>query len=143
MKRVGLKLGDSVQAEIALDEQAAPATVAALWDTLPIVDRAIQARWSGNAWRTEKNYELLPKDAPIENITERLVAGDVIYYPNYEIGLIKIAVCYGQAQWLGPYMLPRKVAKIGTVDAGLDELIAASKRLIYDGAATFELSRLA
>jgi hypothetical protein len=142
MKVIGLKFGPDVQAEITLDEVAAPATVAALWDALPITDRAIQARWSGNAWRTEKNHELLPDGSPIENVTERLVAGDVIYYPNYEIGLIKIAVCYGQAQWLGPYMLQRQVAKIGAVTRGLDELTAASKRLIFDGAETFEMTRI-
>jgi hypothetical protein len=143
VKRVLLAFGNTVRAEIELDEQAAPMTVAALWATLPISDRAIQARWSGNAWRTEGNYELRPQGAEIENVTERLVAGDVIFYPNYEIGLVKIAVCYGEAQWLGPYMLPRKVARIGKVVSGLDELIPASKRLVYDGAATFTMARIA
>jgi hypothetical protein len=129
-------------ARIALLEQEAPNTVDALWEALPIDDRAIQARWSGNAWRTEANHELLPRDAELENVTERLGAGDVIYYPNYEIGLIKIAVAYGDSQWLGPFMLPRRVARIGRVVDGLDEVVAASKRLIFDGAKKVRFSRL-
>ena len=141
MKRIRLKV-DGTVAEAALHEERAPRTVAALWDRLPIADRAIQTRWSGNAWRTEGNHELLPQDTEVENVKERLAAGDVIYYPNYEIGLVKFAVAYGDAQWLGPFMLPRTVAHIGTIDHNLDDFVATSKRLLYDGALPVEIERI-
>jgi hypothetical protein len=142
MKRIRLKV-DGTVAEAVLHQDHAPRTVAALWEHLPIADRAIQTRWSGNAWRTEGNHELLPDGAEVENVKERLAAGDVIYYPNYDIGLVKFAVAYGDAQWLGPFMLPRTVAHIGTVDRNLEGLIAASKRLLYDGALPVEIERVA
>ena len=142
VKRIRLKMNGTV-AEATLHEDRAPRTVAALWDHLPITDRAIQTRWSGNAWRTEGNHELLPQGDEVENVKERLGPGDIIYYPNYEIGLVKFAVAYGDAQWLGPFMLPRTVAHIGTVDHNLDALIAASKRLLYDGALPVEIERIA
>src|SRR5919198_4942287 len=104
-KRIRVRV-DGVTAEAALLEDAAPRTVRALWDRLPIKDRTIQARWSGDAWRTEQNYELLSREAPVENPAERLAAGDVIYYPGYKSGLLKIAMAYASAQWLAPVMVP-------------------------------------
>ena len=61
-KRIRVTVGDIV-AEGQLLEERAPKTVLALWQRLPIRDRTIQARWSGDAWRTEGNYELLSKEA--------------------------------------------------------------------------------
>src|SRR5919198_5080767 len=99
-KRIRVRV-DGVTAEAALLEDAAPRTVRALWDRLPIKDRTIQARWSGDAWRTEGNYELLDKDAPVENPAGRLSAGDIIYYPGYNSGLLKGAIAHGPAPWVG------------------------------------------
>ena len=56
-----------VVSEGELFENQAPRTAHALWERLPIRDRTIQARWSGDAWRTQHNYELLDKEAPVEN----------------------------------------------------------------------------
>jgi hypothetical protein len=47
-KRIQVAL-DGVVAEAALFEDEAPRTVRALWERLPIRDRTIQARWSGDA----------------------------------------------------------------------------------------------
>src|SRR5439155_23571443 len=73
-KRIRVRV-DGVTAEGRLYEEKAPKTVASLWSALPIRDRTIQVRWSGEAWRTENNYELLPADAPVENAAGRLEAG--------------------------------------------------------------------
>src|SRR5215469_11833273 len=73
--RIRVRLGGDVEAEGELFEEQAPRTVRALWERLPIRDRTIQARWSGDAWRTEENYELLDKDAPVENPAGQLSAG--------------------------------------------------------------------
>src|SRR6516164_7608721 len=97
---------DTVGVEAQLFDDLAPKTVHALWDRLPIVDRTIQVRWSGDAWRTEGNYELLPEGSPVENIADRLSAGDIIYYPGFESGLLKVGIAYGDAQWLAPFRVP-------------------------------------
>jgi hypothetical protein len=134
---------DGVEAEGQLFEDKAPNTVAALWQTLPITDRTIQVRWSGDAWRTENNYELLPPDAPVENVASRLEAGDIIYYPAYQANLIKIGIAYGKAQWLAPFMVPVDVALIGKLDTGLDAFVERCQRIIFEGPLAVELTRLA
>ena len=92
-KRIRVRVG-GVAAEGQLFEDKAPRTIAALWSRLPIQDRTIQVRWSGDAWRTENNYELLPAGSPVENVAGRLQAGDIIYYPGYASKLIKVGIAY-------------------------------------------------
>lgn len=123
----------SVWCEATLFDDRAPLTVAALWPRLPIRDRTIQARWSGDAWRTEQNYELLTREAPVENKAEHLAAGDIIYYPGYKAGLFKIAIAYGPAEWLAPFRVPLAVSRIGRIDTNLGAFIAACQRIILDG----------
>jgi len=139
-KRIRVKVGDVV-AEGRLFEEQAPKTVQALWERLPIRDRTIQARWSGDAWRTEENYELLNKDAPVENPAGRLSAGDIIYYPGYRSGLLKVAIAYGQAQWLAPFMVPLDVTYLGRLDTNVDAFVQRCQRIIFDGPLHVEISR--
>jgi hypothetical protein len=140
-KRIRIRLGD-ITAEAALFEDQAPRTVEALWKRLPIKDRTIQARWSGDAWRTEDNYELLSREAPVENQAERLAAGDVIYYPGYKSGLLKIAMAYGNAQWLAPFMVPLPVSRIGKIDVNLDAFVERCQRIIFEGPLDVEISAI-
>ena len=57
-KRIRIVVG-GVTADATLFEDKAPKTVQAFWDRLPLTgERTIQVRWSGDAWRTEGNYEL-------------------------------------------------------------------------------------
>lgn len=134
-----IKIGDSVsRAELFHDR--APFTAQALIDALPIVDRTIQVRWSGDAWRTEGNYELRPEGSPVENVAGRLSAGDVIYFPGHKSGNIKVGVAYGQAQWLAPFMVPVDVCHLGRITDGLDEFVATCQRIIFDGPLDIELS---
>ncbi|MDF3015272.1 MAG: hypothetical protein K0R44_497 [Thermomicrobiales bacterium] len=46
-KRIRIHV-DQVVAEAELYEDKAPLTTAALWEALPINDRTIQVRWSGD-----------------------------------------------------------------------------------------------
>jgi hypothetical protein len=140
-KRIRVRV-DDVVAEAALDEDKAPKTTAALWEMLPIHDRTIQTRWSGNAWRTEGNYELQPEGAPVENIAERLSGGDIIYYPGYKSGLVKVGIAYGDAQWLNPFMDPIDVALIGRIDTNLDAFIDRCERIIFEGPIDVEITRI-
>ena len=140
-KRIRVRV-DGVTAEAVLLEDAAPRTVRAFWDRLPIKDRTIQARWSGDAWRTEGNYELLTPDSPVENPAGRLSAGDVIYYPGYSSGLLKIAIAYGSAQWLAPFMVPLPVTYLGKLDTNLEAFVELCQRIIFDGPLSVEITRL-
>jgi hypothetical protein len=140
--RIRVTLGDVVAEGRLFDEQA-PRTAQALWARLPIRDRTIQARWSGDAWRTEGNYELLTRDAEVENPAGRLAAGDIIYYPGYSSGLLKVAIAYGQSQWLAPFMVPLPVTYLGKLDDGtnLDAFVQRCQRIIFDGPLDVEIAR--
>jgi hypothetical protein len=141
-KRIQVRV-DGVIAEGALLEDAAPRTVAAFWAKLPITDRTIQARWSGDAWRTEGNYELLSRQDEVENPAGRLSAGDVIYYPGYSSGLLKIAIAYGQSQWLAPFMVPVPVTYMGKLDTNVDAFVARCQKIIFEGPLEVEIRKLA
>lgn len=140
-KRIRIRV-DDVVAEGELFEDKAPETVAALWEQLPIRDRTIQTRWSGDAWRTEQNYELRPADAPVENVAERLTAGDIIFYPGHRNNLIKVGIAYGNAQWLAPFMVPIDVAQIGKIDTNLDSFVKRCERIIFEGPLAVEITRI-
>ena len=132
-----IKVGDSIsRAELFHDK--APLTTQALLNTLPILDRTIQVRWSGDAWRTERNYELRPKGSPVENVAGRLRAGDLIYFPGD--ANIKVGIAYGQAQWLAPFMEPVDVCHLGRITEGLDDFVAVSQRIIFDGPLPVEIT---
>jgi hypothetical protein len=137
--KIAVSVGSWTGSGELLDELA-PLTTAALCDALPITDRTIQVRWSGDAWRTEQNYELRPADAEVENIAGRLEAGDIIYYPNYETGNVKIGFAYGPAEWLMPFRVPVNVCRIGRVTEGLDEFVAVCQRIIFDGPVRVSIS---
>jgi hypothetical protein len=116
-----------------LFDELAPLTTAAFRNALPITDRTIQVRWSGDAWRTEKNYELRPAGSEVENLAGRLEAGDIIYYPNYKSGNVKIGFAYGPAEWLMPFRVPVDVCRVGRLTSGVDEFVAVCQRIIFDG----------
>jgi hypothetical protein len=140
VRRIRIKVDDVVTEAVLYDDKA-PKTVQALWDSLPIRDeRTIQTRWSGDAWRTEGNYQLLPKDAPVENIADRLSPGDIIYYPGQT--LVKIGVAYGQAKWLNPFMEPIDVALIGKIDTNLDAFVDVCSKIIFEGPKSVEITRV-
>ena len=139
--RIRVRLGGDVVAEGQLFEEQAPRTARALWERLPIRDRTIQARWSGDAWRTEENYELLDKDAPVENPAGQLSAGDIIYYPGYKSGLLKVAIAYGESLWLAPFMVPLLVTYLGKLDTNVEAFVQRCQRIIFDGPLNVEIAR--
>jgi hypothetical protein len=140
-KRIRIQV-DNVVAEATLYDEAAPKTTAAFLEHLPIRDRTIQARWSGDAWRTEGNHELLSEGEPVENIADRLSAGDIAYYPGYRSGLLKICVAYGNAKWLAPFMVPIDITLMGKIDTNLDAFVERCSRIIFEGPLDVEISRI-
>jgi hypothetical protein len=134
--RISIIAGD-LRTEARLYDEQAPRTIGALLESLPIHDKTIQVRWSGNAWRTEGDYALLPPNSEVENKVVRLSAGDIIYFPP-----VKIGVAYGPAQWLNPFMSPIDVTLIGKIDRRLEEFAALSALILYRGPLPVRIERL-
>jgi len=129
MRRVTIDLG-GVTAAAELWDERAPKTVAALLPHLPIADRTIHVRWSGAAWRTEKNYPLHVGE--VENRATWLEPGDLIYYDDPRYDLYKVAFVYGTSQWRDDKG-ELYVARIGHVTENLDALIKASDEILFRG----------
>jgi hypothetical protein len=134
--RISITIAD-LRTEATLFDDRAPRTIAALLAALPIHDRTIQVRWSGNAWRTEQDFQLLPRGSEVESKVERLSAGDVIYFPP-----VKIGVAYGSAQWLNPFMEPVNVSLVGKIDYKLEEFAALSGLILYRGPMPIAIERI-
>jgi hypothetical protein len=120
---------------IRLLDDEAPRTAQAIWDLLPIEDKTIAVRWSGNAWRSDRDYAL--SFDSVENRPEFLQAGEIAYYPRLQ----KLCFAYGTAQWRGPAGEIRDMTLFGRVDQGLGELVAASERAHVEGSADCLLTR--
>lgn len=136
-KKIEIAL-EGVIATATLFEEKAPKTCAKFWETLPIEDRTIHVRWSGPAWRTEKNY---PFDiGEIENKVSALQPGDIIYYDDPRYSLYKIALSYGDAEWRDRHGV-LSVALIGRVEENLPELIKISERILFEGPKRVQIRR--
>lgn len=129
MRMLTIDLGGTTAAAELWDEKA-PKTVAALLRHFPISDRTIHVRWSGAAWRTEKNYPL--QIGEIENRVTWLQPGDIIYYDGPNVNLYKVAFAYGTAHWLDAKgEVP--VARIGKITQNLDGFVAHSNEILFTG----------
>jgi hypothetical protein len=135
MGQVRIEL-DGVMAGAELWDDRAPRTVAALLQRLPIEDRTIHVRWSGAAWRTEKNYPL--SVGTVENRATWLEPGDLIYYDDPRYQLYKVAFIYGTSQWRDDKG-ELYVARIGKVTSNLDALIAKSDEILFQGPKTVKI----
>jgi len=126
-----------VTGRITLLDAMAPRTCHALLAKLPIADHGVQVKWSGDAWRTEGDYDI--GVAEVENEGHVLVAGDFIYYPR----LRKIGLAYGRAEWRHPDIsFKLHVSVIGKVSARLEQLVTASQRVWLEGRQPLRLDRL-
>jgi hypothetical protein len=129
MPRITIDLA-GVAAGGELWDDKAPKTVAALLRHFPITDRTIHVRWSGAAWRTEKNYPL--DVGEIENRATWLEPGDVIYYDDPRYQLYKVAFIYGRSQWRDDKG-ELYVARIGKVTENREAFIRACDQILFQG----------
>ncbi len=132
MREITVDLDGTVAGAELWDERA-PKTTRALLHHLPITDRTIHVRWSGAAWRTEKNYAL--NIGEIENRATWLEPGDIIYYDDPRYQLFKVAFVYGKSQWRDDKG-ELYVARIGKVTRNLDGFVRASEELLFRGPKT-------
>lgn len=121
---------DGVIAKAMLFDEKAPRTCAKVWALLPIEDRTIQVRWSGAAWRTEKNYPL--ELGEVENPVTVLQMGDIIYYDDPRYQLYKIGIAYGQAAWRD-FAGDLPVAHVGRITDNREPFAKVCERIIFDG----------
>ncbi len=137
MRRIELEIAGIRAVADLLDDQA-PRTCQAIYELLPIHDRTIHVRWSGSAWRTEKNYPL--QLGEIENKVTRLDVGDLIYYDDARYGLFKIAFAYGPCQWrddAGELW----VARFARVVENQDAFVQVCQRILFEGPQVVTISR--
>ncbi len=133
-RRIEVELAGT-RAIVALLDDLAPKTCHALWKALPVTDKAVQVKWSGDAWRTEGDHPLVDV---VENEGQVLSAGDLIFYPRMK----KIALAYGTAEWRHPDPnFKLHVSVIGRVETGLEEICAASARAWTQGFQPLALRR--
>ena len=129
MRRVTIDL-DGTKALAELWDDKAPKTLSALLNHFPIADRTISVRWSGAAWRTEKNYPL--GIGEVENRITWLQPGDIIYYDDPRYELYKVAFAYGKSQWRDDKG-ELYVAHIGRVTENLEGFIKTSEQILFSG----------
>jgi len=129
MRKIIVDLGGTI-ADAELWDEKAPKTTAALLHHFPITDRTIHVRWSGAAWRTEKNYPLGVGE--IENGATWLEPGDIIYYDAPEHNLFKVAFIYGVSQWREPKG-ELYVARIGKVAGNTEAFFKVCEQILFEG----------
>jgi hypothetical protein len=90
----------------------------------------IHVRWSGAAWRTEKNYPL--NIGEVENKATWLEVGDLVYYDDPRYVLYKVAFIYGKSQWRDDQG-ELYVARVGRVTHNLEAFVKASEQVLFQG----------
>ena len=112
-----------------LEEESAPATVAAFRGLLPLVSRLIQARWSGeSAWIP---FGELDVGIGPENATSYPAPGELLLYPG---GLSEMEILF-------PYGATCFASKAGqlagnhfaTIVEGGEQLGELGRRVLWDG----------
>ena len=122
-----------------LEEGAAPRTIAALKELLPLDGRLVQARWSGEAAWVPLGWELEVELGP-ENANSYPAAGELLLYPG---GLSEVEILF-------PYGATCFASKMGqlagnhfaTIEEGRDQLSELGRRVLWEGAQpiSFELA---
>jgi hypothetical protein len=139
MRRIELEIEGVVVPGVLFDDKA-PRTCGKIWDLLPVDDRTIQVRWSGAAWRTERNYPLALGE--VENPVTVLQAGDLIYYDEPRLDLFKIGVAYGRAAWRD-FAGDITVAHVGRLSGDLAGFTKVCERIIFEGPKRVRIRRSA
>jgi hypothetical protein len=114
-----------------LEEEKAPNTVAALRGLLPLENKLVQARWSGEAAWVPLGWEL-ELGIGAENATSYPGPGELLLYPG---GLSEVEILF-------PYGATLFASKMGqlagnhfaTIEAGKERLPELGNAVLWDGA---------
>jgi len=110
-------------------QQKAPETCKKIKEALPIVGKAIQARWSGEAvWVQMDSYGI---DVPLENHTSYPSKGELLYYPG-GISEKEILIPYGSAKFASKVgLLPGN--HFATIVEGLEQIEELGRSVLWKG----------
>lgn len=122
---------DGTEYEAELFEDEAPASIAALWEQLPLESEVMHVRWSGHAiWVEIDDLEL--SNLPRENHTVYPSRGDVLLYPGYRNEQETLIAC-------GPTCFKSPAGElagnhVGTISASREELRSLEEETLRTGA---------
>ena len=120
----------SLKFSARLETQAAPKTVAAFRKFLPLRQKLIQARWSGQAaWVPLGD---LQTGLGYENATTYPGAGELLIYPG-GVSETEILFPYGQTAF-GSKAGPLAGNHFATIEAGREQLAELGRRVLWEGA---------
>lgn len=113
-----------------LEQERAPATVAALRRLLPFSGQLIQARWSGEAgWIPLGDLDL---GLGVENATCYPSPGEILIYPG-GYSETEILVPYGRTSFAST-MGPLAGNHVLTIVEGREQLPEVGRRIVWEGA---------
>ena len=120
------------------EEEKAPRSCAAVRGLLPLTDRLMQARWSGEAaWISIDHLEL---DIDFENHSVYPSKGELLVYPGF-ISVKEILVPYGASVFGSRAgFLPGN--HFATIVSGQEQLEELGRRVALEGAQDVELQEV-
>jgi hypothetical protein len=125
--------------EASLEEEAAPATVAAVRGLLPFERQLVQARWSGEAAWVPMGFELDLGLGP-ENANSYPAAGELLLYPG-GVSEVEILFPYG-ATCFASKMGQLAGNHFATVQGGREHLPELGRRVLWEGSQNIHISEV-
>ena len=125
--------------EASLEEEAAPATVAAVRGLLPFESQLVQARWSGEAAWVPMGFELDLGLGP-ENANSYPAAGELLLYPG-AVSEVEILFPYG-ATCFASKMGQLAGNHFATVQSGREHLPELGRRVLWEGSQNIHISEV-
>jgi hypothetical protein len=118
--------------------EKAPETCKKIKEVLPIVGKAIQARWSGEAaWIQMDSYGI---DVPLENQTSYPSKGELLYYPGGKSEK-EILIPYGSAKFASKVgLLPGN--HFATIIEGLEQIEELGRTVLWNGSQNLRIEEL-
>jgi len=113
-----------------LEQERAPASVAAFLRLLPLSGSLLQARWSGEAaWMPLGSLDV---GVGAENDTQRPAPGQILLHPN-GISETEILIPYGETVFASKAGALRG-NHVMTIVQGVDQLPELGRRVLWEGA---------
>jgi hypothetical protein len=136
MKRVDIKAGPYMFGA-RLEEELAPKTSAKFLSMLPLRQKLIHVRWSGEAiWIP---FGDLNTGIGYENATTYPALGDVIFHPG-GVSETEILIAYGSVSFASK-VGPLAGNHFLTIDIGRENLPALGKLTLWSGAQDIEITK--
>jgi hypothetical protein len=119
-------------------QEKAPETCEKIKEALPIVGKAIQARWSGEAaWVKMDSYNI---EVPLENHTSYPNKGELLYYPG-GISEKEILIPYGSAKFASKVgLLPGN--HFATIVEGLEQIEELGREILWNGSQNLRIEEI-